>query len=139
MKKGKDLRINLRRLIKNWAVPVGCGLVFLFLLKFVFFFGYVPTASMEPTINADTFIFGVRVIDDLSIGDIVVFEYEGNLLVKRIAALPGDEVEVDGKVLTVLEDHYYMLGDNADSSIDSRYWEFPFLNRKRIIAKLLLM
>ena len=136
MKKQKDLRSIVRRLAKNWAVPVGCGLVFLFLLRFVFFFGYVPSASMEPTIKEGSFIFGVRLVGELELGDVVIFEHEGFLLTKRIAALPGDSVIIDGEAVVVPEDCYFMLGDNADESIDSRYWDEPFVEREKIVALL---
>lgn len=132
----KDPRYRIRRLIMNWAVPAGCGLLFLFLLKFVFFVGFVPTSSMEPAIMEGSFIFGFRVISELELGDIVVFENEDRLLVKRIAALPGDEVIIGGVVQTVPGNCYYMLGDNADASIDSRYWNEPFVEKSRIVARL---
>lgn len=136
MKNKKDLRSFLRRLVINWAVPVGCGLIFLFLLKFVFFFGYVPTASMEPAIKEESFILGFRLISELKIGDVVIFDHDGQLLVKRIAALPGDTVAINGEALIVPDMHYFMLGDNAEASVDSRCWEAPFVERSYIIALL---
>ncbi|MDR1321471.1 MAG: S26 family signal peptidase [Gracilibacteraceae bacterium] len=128
----------LRRLIKNWAVPVGCGLLSLFLLRFVFFVGYVPSASMEPAIRKDSFIIGVRVFGDPSVGDAVAFRHDGMLLVKRIAALPGDTVTVGEERLIVPDGCYFTLGDNADISVDSRYWAEPFVRGEQIVAKLLL-
>jgi signal peptidase I len=125
----------IRRLAKNWAVPFGCGLLFLFLLKFVFFFGYVPSASMEPTIREGSFIFGVRVYEDLRRGDVIVFEHAGRLLVKRVAGVPGDTVNViDGDTLTVPEDSFFMAGDNPADSCDSRYWDEPFVEQKDVVA-----
>jgi len=136
MKKKKDLQNIVRRLIKNWAAPVGCGLVFLFLLKCMFFFGYVPSASMEPTIKEGSFIFGVRLVGELKLDDVVVFEHEGQLPTKRIAALAGDMVMVNGEDVVVPDECYFMLGDNAEVSIDSRCWDEPFVERTQIIAVL---
>jgi len=152
MKTKKDPRNRIRRLIKNWAVPVGCGLLFLFLLKFVFFVGYVPTASMEPAIKEGSIIIGVRIYGELERGDVIVFEHEGRLLVKRIAGLPGDIVYIDedpanksvsaelpgaALMLTVPDDCYFVLGDNTDASTDSRCWEEPFITLERILAIVL--
>jgi len=124
--------------IKNMAVPIGCGLVLLFLLKAVFFVGYVPTASMEPAIRAGSFIFGARFAEKLERGDVIVFKHEGLLLVKRIAGRPGDVVYSDGELLTVPAGCYYVLGDNADDSIDSRYWDDPFVPVSDLIARICL-
>ena len=137
MNKATRPRSPPRRLMKSRAVPVGCGLLFLFLLKFVFFFGYVPTASMEPAIREGSFVFGVRACGELKRGDVVVFEHEGLLLVKRIAGVPGDAVYgAGGRALTVPEGCYYVLGDNPEDSADSRQWSDPFVPAGRIIAKL---
>ena len=134
IKKGPGTRVPGR--LRNWAVPIGCGLLFLFLLKSVLFVGYVPSASMEPTIRAGSLIFGFRISEKLECGDVIVFKHEGLLLVKRIAGRPSDVVYADGEMLTVPADCYYVLGDNADASIDSRDWAEPFVFASDIIAKV---
>ncbi len=135
MRKIKEPPGIIRRLIKNWAAPFGCGLLFLFLLKFVFFFGYVPSASMEPAIREGSFIFGIRVYSELRRGDVTVFEREGRLLVKRITGIPGDMVVmIDGDTQIVPDGCYFMTGDNPEDSYDSRYWDEPFIEQNKIIA-----
>ena len=150
MSKRINLRDCVRRLIRNWAVPVGCGLFFLFILRFVFIIGYVPTVSMEPTIKTGSFIMGFRIVGDLKRGDIVIFERNGMITIKRIVALPGDTVYIDengnvftnitvkdkSPVLLVPEGKYFVLGDNSECSIDSRYWSDHFISRSQIIASL---
>jgi signal peptidase I len=110
----------------------------LLLLKFVFFVGFVPTASMEPAIHEGSFIFGVRLFAELERGDAIVFGHSGKLLAKRIAGLPDDVVEVDGKTLAVPAGYCYVLGDNADTSWDSRLWDEPFVPLDDVVVKIII-
>lgn len=108
------------------------------LLRCVFLIGYVPTASMEPTLKKDSYIVGFRLYSELEAGDIIIFRHNGKLLVKRIAAVEGDAVIINENSVTVSKGSYYVLGDNTDNSYDSRYWEDPFVKREDIVAKVLL-
>lgn len=119
-------------------IPVFFVITIILLFKFVLFIGYVPSASMEPTLKADSLILGTRVYGDVEAGDIVIFEHEGSLLVKRVAAEGGEEFEYDGVTYCVPEGYYFMLGDNRDNSYDSRFWEDPYVSENDIVAKLLL-
>ncbi len=119
------------------APAVVTALVF-FLLQFVFLVGYVPSASMEPTLQQGSYVLGIRFYGELEVGDIVIFEHDGKLLVKRIAAVGGDVIEHAGQELHVPNGCYYMLGDNSANSYDSRYWDDPFIPESSIAAKLLL-
>lgn len=97
-------------------------------------------------------------------GDIAVFRYpddEEVLYVKRVIGLPGDVVEiVDGNVYindaeeplsedylkektigsfgpyTVPEGCYFMMGDNRNNSLDSRYWVNKFVSEDKILGKV---
>jgi signal peptidase I len=79
---------------------------------------YVPTGSMNPTILEgdrlliDKHVYGLRVPfllthltsgEDPARGDIIVFDSprDGASLVKRLIAIPGDTVELDGERLIV--------------------------------------
>jgi signal peptidase I len=41
--------------------------------------------------------------------------------------------------LTVPPSSYFMMGDNRDSSLDSRFWENRFVNRRSIVGKALII
>ena len=143
--------INLiQKRVKPWCIPLGLTLLFYILMRHVFLIGYVPTASMEPTLPQESFILGSRIFDEPKVGDIIVFEKDGTLLVKRIAAGPGDQVDLselpymtsvsipiwNNPVITVPAGCYFVLGDNTQNSWDSRYCEDPFIPSHAIVAKL---
>ena len=142
---------HLEKRVRGWVVPISLTLFVFVLMKAVFFVGYVPTASMEPTLQAGSYIFGVRNTGNLEKGDIIVFQHDGQLLVKRIAGCPGDEIDRcelsymktvsipvwEDPVLTVPEGCYFVLGDNSDNSVDSRYWKDPYVRKEDIVAKII--
>ena len=134
--------------VKPWSIPLGLTLLFYLALQFVVLIGYVPSASMEPTLKEGSFIFAWRIHNTPEVGDIVVFEKDGGLQVKRVAAVPGDIVDYSSleyadafpiptwseKTITVPAGCYFLLGDNTHNSLDSRYWEEPFVTEDQIVA-----
>lgn len=125
------------KILRKQLVPLFLMILTFCLLKFVLLFGFVPTESMEPTLKKGSYMVGIRIYSKLSIGDVIIFRHDRRLLIKRIAAISAEQIEEKGKNLTVPEGCYYVLGDNADHSNDSRYWEEPFVCEEDIVAKLL--
>lgn len=117
-------------------IPILLSILLLILMKTVFFLGYVPTESMEPALKKDSFILGTRLYGELNDGDVIIFEHDGRLLVKRIAASEGETVTRNGITMVVPENCYYVRGDNAEHSYDSRFWPDPFVNEDSIRAKV---
>ena len=137
--------------VKPWMLPVGLTLIFVLILRFVLLVGYVPTPSMEPTLRQNSIIVGTRLFGELKTGDIIVFQTDGVLVVKRIAGCPGERIDLtkisymdsvpipifEQEVITVPENAYFVLGDNSQNSWDSRYWEDPFISAEEIVAKVI--
>lgn len=119
-----------------FLIPVIVFIGILILFKTVFFVGFVPSGSMEPTLKTNSMIFGMRIYGTLKEGDIIVFKHEDSVLVKRIAGIGGQEIIVDETLYKVPEGYYFVLGDNRDNSWDSRFWENPYVSKESIIAKL---
>ena len=126
-------RATMKKLLPI-LIPVFCAILVLVLFRFVFYLGYVPTASMEPTIHQGSLILGLRQFGELHTGDIVIFHRDGRTLVKRIAASPGETYILNGSPITVPAGRYLLLGDNAIESYDARYWDDPFVPEKDMIA-----
>ena len=122
--------------MKNFIIPAICAATVFLLLRCFFFVGYVPSESMEPTISKGSFIVGTRFVNELNKGDVVVFRWQDQLVVKRIVAVPGERVLHAGEERIIPADCYYVMGDNRENSWDSRFWEKPFVERKKIMARI---
>lgn len=140
----------VKQRVKRWYVPALFTFLTIILFRTILFVGYVPTESMEPTLKAGSYILGTRFVTELEKGDVIVFQHDGQLLVKRIAGVPGDRIDLsklsymvtvpipvwEEPVITVPEDCYFVRGDNTQNSIDSRYWKEKYVNIKDVVAKL---
>ena len=117
------------------AVVVGALVVALVVKTFLFQAFYIPSESMEPTLEKGDRVLVNKVsydLHDVNRGDVIVFELDEQDvgddgikdLIKRVVGLPGDVVESRGGVVYVndraLEEPYLeegtLTGDPEDSS-----------------------
>lgn len=142
---------------------IGVLLVFLLVRRFLWF-TVVDSQSMSPTLESGDRRLTLRAPSGYRYrrGEVLVFhsrEY-GRDMVKRLVGLPGEQVSirngqvsVEGESLSepyvaknvvyhgdflIPEGKYFFLGDNRESSLDSRVWAEPFITRADIKGRLLL-
>ena len=72
LKKCNDVRESAKRIRRQFT------LVVLVLFHSIFMLGYVPTESMEPTLETGSLILGLRIFDELETGDIIIFRRDGS-------------------------------------------------------------
>jgi signal peptidase I len=120
-----DERARKVRSIVEWGLVIAGALVVALVIKaFVVQAFYIPSGSMEPTLNVGDRVFVNKLsyrAHDVNRGDLVVFERPPHEaasgikdLIKRVIALEGDTISgQDGKVVVngrVLEEPYLVDG-----------------------------
>lgn len=120
-------------------------------------------ASMTPTLEEGQIVVSVKA-DKLQQGDIVAFYYGNKVLVKRCIAGPSAWVELleDGTVYVngepleepylteksfgicdlefpyqVPDDSYFLMGDQRDSSVDSRHSSVGCIGKDQLVGKII--
>jgi len=119
-------------------------------------------SSMTPTLQEGQIVVSVKV-DEMKPGDIVAFYYGNKVLIKRYIAGPGTWVEIqeDGTVLLngevldepylqekaygicdlefpyqVPEGTYFLMGDQRETSVDSRHSSVGCVSGEEIVGKI---
>jgi signal peptidase I, bacterial type len=122
--------------------------------------------SMTPLLNSEDVVLMNKLIYDFKKPerlDVVVFEREDKKSnVKRVIGLPGEVVQIQGgyvyidgerleaadelervslaglaeNPIELAEDEYFLLGDNRDSSEDSRFVNVGNVKRQQILGKV---
>lgn len=120
--------------------------------------------SMSPTLEHDDIVVLVKT-KEFERGDLIGFYYQGKILLKRVIALPEDEVAIDadgnvyvnGELLEepyvtdkklgdcdlefpykVPADTYFVLGDRRSNSVDSRNSVVGTISSEDIIGKVFI-
>lgn len=151
--------------LREWVEALlGSVLLAGFIMIFIAQSFSVQGASMMPTLVNGQRLLVDKIsyrFTDPSRGEIVVFKSPANPreeFIKRVIAVPGDRVSVaNGKVFlngqqidedyisaparygfplqVVPDDHYFVLGDNRNNSMDSRDRRIGFIPREAIVGR----
>ena len=151
------LRSTVSVLVVVAAVAVLIATLFLPILQ-------ISGDSMSPTLEHDEIVILVKT-KEFNRGDLIGFYYQGKILLKRVIALPDEEVTIDaeGNVYVngeVLEEPYvtdkglgdcdlefpykvpgtgyFVLGDQRSNSVDSRNSVIGAVSKDDIIGKVFL-
>lgn len=113
---------------------------------------------MYPTLKDGDIVYIKKYNLSFKQNDIVVIKKNKNIIIKRIIGLPNENIEinnyvyVNGKkykdlyinntgdinnIIYLKEDEFFVLGDNIENSIDSRFNEIGIIKRNEIIGKVL--
>lgn len=164
MKKWTLEKYNYRKLgwLHDSLKFIGLFAALFVLFRFVIGFSVVDGESMYPTLRDGEFIVYNRMATDYEIGDIVcLWVPSGHYYIKRVAAVAGDEVDINGGLVyingqeiyetyvsgktapeqgaviypyTVGKNDVFVMGDNREVSIDSR--SFGEVNKLQIRGKV---
>ena len=153
----KSLRSTVSVLVVVAALAVLIATLFLPILQ-------ISGDSMSPSLEHDNIVVLLKT-RDFDRGDLIGFYYQGKILLKRVIALPEDEVAIDadGNVYVngeLLEEPYvtekclgdcdlefpyrvpgtgyFVLGDKRDNSVDSRNSAIGAISQDDIIGKVFL-
>lgn len=123
----------------------------------------IAGTSMEPTLNDGDIVILAKT-DKLRTGDLCAFYYSNKILIKRVIAVPGDYlwIEPDGTVFVngtelsepyvdapalgecdiefpyqVPENAFFMMGDQRETSVDSRSSVIGCIQADHTIGKIL--
>lgn len=156
-------RRQTRRRIRLVLLPLLLAGGLFLLFRLAVGFDVVSGNSMYPSLQDGDVVLYSRLAGAPGHGDIIVFTQDGRDTVKRVAALPGDTVEIDpssgqvavngtpleepyvtvgggtgpGRPQTVLDSYVYVLGDNRKVSLDSRDSSIGTIQMDHILGRVI--
>lgn len=173
-------RGKIKTSVIDFVIVVGCALSMFLIVNTFVQLGHVVGVSMSPSYSDGEMVMILKKPAVYERGDVVTFKYEamqedyyvdlfakalnktvdesemiGEVHIKRIAGVPGDEVVVSDydvyvndelyetsnvipspqQAYILKEDEYFIVGDNANDSYDSR-WHGP-ITKDQLYGKVI--
>lgn len=139
------VKMSKKDLVK-YSIIISIIVIVVIAINCLYFFVITPTKisgdSMETTYSDGDIVLVNKVYKSIESGDIVIFYNNGLKLIKRVIGVANDIIEISDSILYVngikmfeLEkgvfsnktyyvekEEYFVVGDNLNKSIDSRYF-----------------
>lgn len=154
------MKTNKRVLVLSVLITVvACALISAFVCQLA----VVSGDSMKPTYHNFEFVLVNKTDKTYKSGDVVAVKLSnGRTIIKRIAGLPDDELQItDGRLyinsepsasykdvsfdyagiasekIKLSDNEYFVIGDNVNQSRDSRYEDVGIIEYDSIIGKVI--
>jgi len=149
---------GIKEFIKSIALYLVIFISILIIVVYVFSFQIVIGDSMNPKYKDNNVLVLSKInyrIFKVNRFDIVSLKNNNQIIVKRVIGLPNEKIEyknnelyindeliiydfeilgiIEDFVTVLKEDEYYVMGDNRENSLDSRF--FGPINKKDIVGK----
>lgn len=142
---------------------ISAGAILYIINHFFFYYAVIPSESMCNTLYVGDRIFVSKNIYPLQKGNIYTFYHDKTLMIKRLIGTGGDKIKIEGDLVyvndiklnepyvsssmlpatnlnlefIVPDGKYFFMGDNRGCSIDSRFWNDPYVNEDDIDGRAL--
>ncbi len=154
----------VKSIIKSVLIIVLAASLLLNIFTYIFSVVRHYGSSMEPTLSDNQYLL-IYKTNDVDRGDVIAFYYNNKVLVRRAVASAGDQIYIDvfgdvtvngekidepyvsNKTLgqsdvdfpyNVPANSVFVLGDNRETSMDSRLNDIGTVSKDRIIGKVIL-
>lgn len=162
--KNKLKKIILNFIKEDLPIIIIVSIVTLLFSKYIIGLAAVSGISMNDTYQNGDILLAKKFDKNPNRFDIIIFNKDKDVLIKRVIGLPGEKIRIteNGEIyinnellsenygkeiindpglaineITLSEDEYFVLGDNRNNSIDSRFPSVGIINKKKIVGIIL--